>query len=126
MKIIKTEELKYMPASHEDSQNPASLKKILFKKNDLSGKWVQMINWCLLNPNQCFKAHYHESMEEIFIIIKGEVQITAGEREEVLKQGDAVIIKPKEVHTMKNLTDKQVYYLAIGLPLKEGGVSVVI
>lgn len=74
-----------------------------------------MINWATLLPARSFRAHCHEDMDEIFIMLNGKVEITIGNEREILEKGDAVVIPESSVHVMKNLTDKEVSYIAIGV-----------
>ena len=43
MKIVRGNSLEFIPASHEDSQNPGVLKKVLATRNDLIAGRVQMV-----------------------------------------------------------------------------------
>lgn len=85
-----------------------------------------MVNWATLLPGKSFRPHYHEAMDEIFIILDGEVEITVGNETGRLGKGDAVVIPENSIHVMKNLTDKEVPYIAIGIARREGGKTVVV
>lgn len=124
MKIVKASALTYVPASHESPQNPGVLKKILAKRDDLMEGRIQMINWALLPTGKAFEAHYHEDMQEIFIILSGEAKITIGQESAALAQGDAVIIPPQAVHVMKNMGKIDVEYIAIGISREGTGRTV--
>ena len=124
MKKIKFEDLDFIPASHENPQNPGVLKKILLKRDDLPVGRVQMINWSRLLKNKSFAPHYHESMIEVFIIMNGKVKAKIDNEEEILEQGDAVIAYEKQVHTFENICDEDVNYFAMGIVTAEGGKSV--
>ncbi len=122
MKKIIFRDLPYLPASHEDSQNPCVLKKILFQKKDLHyGRKIQMINWAVLAKGKSFTAHYHEGMDEIFIIISGKAIIQIGGETDILEKGDCVLIPMKKVHVLKNIGNSQVTYIVIGITLGKGG-----
>lgn len=125
MKIIKSKDLKFIPASHEDQANPEVWKKVLFKKEDLSEGRIQMINWAKLPPGNTFKPHYHEDMDEIFIILNGKAAIKVMDKEAILEKGDAVLIPMREVHQMTNLGKEDVYYLVIGISHGQGGKTIV-
>ncbi len=124
MKIVKASTLAYIPASHESPQNPGVLKKILAKRDDLMDGRIQMINWALLPTGKAFEAHYHEDMQEIFIILSGAAQITIGKDSETLTKGDAVIIPPQAIHVMKSLGKIDVEYIAIGISREGKGQTV--
>lgn len=115
MKIIRLQNLSKVPASHEDPADPGVLKQILFRRDDLAPGRIQMVNWATLLPGKSFRAHQHEDMEEIFIILNGKVEITIGDEHEILEKGDTVVIPEASVHIMKNFIDKEVSYIAIGV-----------
>ena len=85
-----------------------------------------MINWSTLLPNKSFRSHYHEAMEEVFIILDGEVEITVEEEKAILKKGDAIVIPETAVHVMKNLTDREINYIAIGIARDIVGKTVLV
>ncbi len=126
MKIIRLQKLPKVPASHEDPKDPGVVKQILLKRDDLVPGRIQMINWSTLLPGKSFRSHYHEAMDEVFIILDGEVEITVGNEKATLKKGDAVVIPEKAVHIMKNLTDGEVCYIAVGIARKKTGKTVVV
>lgn len=126
MQVIRLNNLPKKPASHEDPADVGVLKQILFQKADLAPGKVQMINWSTLLPYKSFRPHYHEAMDEVFIIMSGEVEITVGGEKEKLEKGDAVVIPEQSIHVMKNLTDQDVHYIAIGISRDAGGKTVVV
>lgn len=124
MRIVRAAELSYVPAGHEDPQSPGVWKKVLFVKEQLRPGVVQMLNWARLAVGRSFAAHYHEDMQEIFVIVRGEAEITVGAATAVLRCGDAVLIDPGEVHTMRNASPDDVEYLALGISGGAGGRTV--
>ncbi|MEK7543373.1 MAG: cupin domain-containing protein [Patescibacteria group bacterium] len=126
MKIIRLQNFPKVPASHEDPVDPGVLKQILFRRDDLAPGRIQMINWSTLLPGKSFRSHYHEAMDEVFIILDGEVEISVGEEKAILGKGDAVVIPEKTVHVMKNLTNEEVWYIALGISRGPGGKTVVV
>ncbi len=126
MKIIRLQKLPKVPASHEDLKDPGVLKQVLLNRNDLEKGRIQMINWSTLLPGKSFRNHYHEAMDEVFIILYGEVEITVGNEKATLGKGDAVVISKEETHRMTNLTDREVCYIAIGISRDPGGKTVIV
>ncbi len=126
MKIIRLKELEFIPAGHEDPQSPGVLKKILLKKSDLLPGHVQMVNWAKLGVGNSFRPHYHQDMEEIFIILKGRARIRIQEEEEELRKEELVVIPMGQAHVMKNAGDEEVEYIVIGISQGKGGKTVVI
>lgn len=125
MKKISFRDLSFLPASHEDFKNPGVVKKILFSKKDFSQeKRIEMVNWAILKKGKSFVPHYHEDMDEIFIIISGRVKIRVEGEEEILGKGDAVLVPMKKIHQMENISNNDVHYLVIGISLRKGGRTI--
>ncbi len=124
MKIFRLKDLEWIPASHESLQSPAVWKKVLLQKADLLEGQVQMVNWCRMEPEKAFRAHYHEDMEEIFLILKGQARILVNGKEAGMAEGDTLVIPPREVHEMKNVGVEDLEYLAIGISQGKGGKTI--
>lgn len=124
MKIIRAADLSYVPAGHEDPRAPGVWKKVLFVKEQLRPGAVQMLNWARLAAGRSFAAHYHEDMQEIFVIVRGAAEITVGAETARLQCGDAVLIDPGEVHVMRNPETEDCEYLALGISGGAGGRTV--
>jgi mannose-6-phosphate isomerase-like protein (cupin superfamily) len=126
MKIIQSANRSFVPAGHENPLSPGVLKKVLLEKADLQPGRVQMINWASLGAGKAFARHYHEDMQEIFILVQGEAEITIEKETATLRRGDAVVIDAREVHQMRNAGPEAVEYLAIGISSGAGGKTVVV
>ncbi len=126
MKTIPFAYHSFVPAAHENPLSPGVLKKVLLAKADLQPGRVQMINWASLGVGKRFAPHYHEDMQEIFILVQGEAKITVGQETATLCRGDTVVINPREVHQMQNIGAETVEYLAIGITTEAGGKTVVV
>jgi len=126
MKVIPFSARSFVPASHENLLAPGVLKKVLIEKADLRPGRVQMINWANLAVGKRFAPHYHEDMQEIFILVEGEAEITVGKETVTLRRGDGIVIDPREVHAMRNVGAKDVEYLALGITSEAGGRTVVV
>lgn len=124
MKIVKTSEKEYIPASHEDPSDPGVMKKVLAVCSDFEASKLQMINWACMKPAKNFEPHYHEDMEEVFIIIQGEAEITVNKETSQLSIGDAVFIPARAVHKMSNTGRSDLVYIAVGVSKGEGGRTV--
>jgi len=124
MRIVRGGGMQFIPAAHEDPANPGSFKKILVSRDDLLPGRLQMINACRLPAGEAFRAHYHEDMQEIFVINTGRARIVVGEEEDILETGDAVIIPARAVHQMSALPGEDVYYLAIGIAQGQNGRTI--
>lgn len=115
----------YIPASHEDPTDPGVYKKVLFSKLDITPGQVQMVNWAKMPHGRAFQLHYHEDMDEVFVIVRGEVEMTVDSESEVLYAGDAVVVPAKSQHKMTNLSEHDVEYLVFGVSRGQGGKTIV-
>lgn len=125
MKIVRYSQLKFIPASHEVLEKPQVWKKVLLTHKDFVNSRVQMINWAKLPKRKKFKVHYHVDMEEIFIILSGQVEITVGDESAQLLRGDTVLIPAGKMHVMENVGEVDVEYIVIGLVGKGQGKTIV-
>jgi mannose-6-phosphate isomerase-like protein (cupin superfamily) len=126
MKIFRLKDMEWIPASHESPQSPSVWKKVLLQKADLLEGHVQMVNWCRMEPGKAFRAHYHEDMEEVFLILKGQAKILVNGKEAGLAEGEAVVIPLREVHEMENVGGEDLEYLAVGISQGKGGETVLV
>jgi mannose-6-phosphate isomerase-like protein (cupin superfamily) len=126
MHIIRGNDIAYIPASHERPDEPGVLKKVLVQAGDLIEGRVAMVNWALLPAGKSFQAHYHEDMQEIFILVQGRALINIRDESAELNTGDAVFVPVAAVHTMHNLHTEDAAYIAIGITLGRGGKTIVV
>jgi mannose-6-phosphate isomerase-like protein (cupin superfamily) len=132
MKVIRSADKTYVPASHENPLAPGVWKKVLFARDELqpgavlqSGN-VQMINWARLPAGSNFAAHYHEDMQEVFIIVAGEAEMAVSGETMVLGRGDAIAIDAREVHVMSNRGSVDVEYVVVGITGNRGGKTIIV
>lgn len=126
MKIIRGINLPYIHASHEDPQNPGSWKKVLLSHGEFPKGKVMMVNWAKIEKGREFRSHFHEDMDELFIIIKGTAKISVAKEKESLATGDAVLIAQGAIHRMENTGLGELLYLAIGISRERGGKTIVV
>ncbi len=126
MKIFRISGREYVPASHENPAFPGVLKKVLLAASDISEGRLQMVNWALLPEGRTFQPHYHQDMEEIFIILTGASRITVERQTAELGPGDAVVIPIGSTHHMTNIGSGDVEYIALGISQGRGGKTVVV
>jgi len=126
MKIVRSTELKFVPASHEDPKSPGVFKKILLRADDFVQGKIQMVNTALLPTGKAFTPHYHENMQEVFIIILGNAKITVDAEEATLGEGDTVVIPVGSVHKMESIGTEDVEYIVIGISKGTRGKTVVV
>jgi len=126
LRTIRSTDRAFAPAGHEDPQNPGVWKKVLLEKADFQAGHVQMVNWARLPGGNSFAPHYHEDMQEVFVIVEGTAELTVGTETVTLERGDAVLIDSHEVHRMSNSGPGDVEYVAIGISRGTGGKTVVV
>ncbi|MDA8563424.1 cupin domain-containing protein [Mariniblastus sp.] len=126
MKVIRGSGIDFIAASHEDPKNPGVLKRVLATHEDFSEGRIMMLNWARLPLGSSFAAHYHEDMQETFVILTGKVQMVVGEESVELNAGDAIMIDHHEIHQMHNRSDHDVDYIVFGVSTEEGGKTIVV
>jgi mannose-6-phosphate isomerase-like protein (cupin superfamily) len=126
MKIIRGNDKEYVPASHENPLAPGVWKKVLFMRDELQPGTVQMVNWARLPAGSSFAAHYHEDMQEVFIIVSGEAEMIVAGEKVLLARGDTIAIDAREVHAMTNRGGTDVEYVVFGITGNKGGKTVVV
>lgn len=124
MKILRGSDIAYVPASHEDPSDPGVLKKVLFRRDELFAGRIQMINWATLLPGKSFRLHYHEDMQEVFIMMGDGAVASVDGTNVSLSCGDALVVDLHESHMMENPTDKPIEYIVVGIAGTHDGKSV--
>lgn len=126
MKYVTENESGFVPASHEDPNNPGVLKRVIATASDLQAGQVQMVNWARLPVGHSFNSHYHEDMQEVFVLLKGNVTMKVDQETVTMNSGDTVIIAPREIHQMTNIGTEQAEYIVFGISSENGGKTVVV
>jgi mannose-6-phosphate isomerase-like protein (cupin superfamily) len=139
MNFISSTASSFIPASHEDPANPGVLKRVIATKESFQAGQVQMLNWAQLPVGSSFQPHYHEDMQEVFVLLCGAVTLMISGRTDIdnpafqatsrqvkMKRGDTVIINPEEVHEMRNVGDDVAEYIVFGISPQKGGRTVVV
>jgi mannose-6-phosphate isomerase-like protein (cupin superfamily) len=68
-------------------------------------------------PSYVTGRHYHERQEEVYLVLKGEIEFTLGDPGEqvVLGKGGVVRVSPHTVRSLRNTsTDDDAMYFAVG------------
>ncbi|MBL8814661.1 MAG: cupin domain-containing protein [Planctomyces sp.] len=136
MELIRAADSGFVPASHEDPRNPGVLKRVIATAARFQDGHVQMLNWARLPAGSSFRPHYHEDMQEVFVLVSGHVtmtgqnKITGDDRNSIqgfsveMWPGDTVIVDPREVHQMTNPAETDAEYLVFGISSMQGGKTV--
>jgi mannose-6-phosphate isomerase-like protein (cupin superfamily) len=126
MRYISAANSEFVPASHENPLNPGVLKRVIATRDILQRGHVQMLNWARLPAGSSFQPHYHEDMQEVFVLLSGRVRMTVGSETVVLQPGDTVIVAPREIHVMTNDGVVTAEYLVFGISSESGGRTIVV
>ncbi len=126
MKSILANASGFVPASHEDPRNPGVLKRVIATKDDFQIGHVQMLNWARLPVGSSFQLHYHEDMQEVFVLLKGHVEMRVAAESTIMSAGDTVIVAAREPHQMFNRGAEDAEYIVFGISSGQGGKTVVV
>jgi mannose-6-phosphate isomerase-like protein (cupin superfamily) len=126
MKLVRATDRSFVPASHENPLAPGVWKKVLFDKTGFQPGQVQMVNWARLPGQSSFAPHYHEDMQEVFVLVEGVAEMTVAGQAVELRRGDAILVEPREVHRMRNAGQQDVEYLVFGVATGQTGRTVVV
>jgi len=126
MQFISSAASGFVPASHEDPLNPGVLKRVIATRENFQDGHVQMLNWARLPVGSSFQRHYHEDMQEIFVLLLGTVEMHCGVNQTIMNAGDTVIVEAREPHQMTNIGREPAEYLVFGISSGQSGRTVVI
>lgn len=126
MKFVAATASSFVPASHEDPKSPGVLKRVIATDKVLQAGQVRMLNWASLPVGSSFRSHYHQDMQEVFVLLSGQVIMNVDGHAVAMSPGDTVIVEPAEVHSMRNDSDVPAEYIVFGISSGEGGETVVV
>jgi mannose-6-phosphate isomerase-like protein (cupin superfamily) len=126
MKIVRSGEFKFVPASHEDPNAPSAFKKILLRENDFVEGNIETVNTALLPLGKAFTPHYHTDRQEVFIMTRGNAKIAVDEEEATLGEGDTVVVPVGSVHGMENIGTEDVEFIVIAVSMGTNSTTVVV
>lgn len=75
---------------------------------------ITYVSLAKLQPTLSYEPHSHRDHEEVYYIIRGSGTIKIGEDSSRFRDGDAIYIPPKTVHSITNDGDEMVEFLAFG------------
>lgn len=114
----------FVPASHEDPRQPGVLKRVIAVRDQFQAGHVQMLNWAVLPGGKSFQKHFHQDMQETFVLISGQVRMIVDDCEIALTAGDSVLVEPGEVHQMFNDTEQDAEYIVFGVSAGRNGQTI--
>ena len=60
----------------------------------------------IINPKKRFSLQYHHKRAENWIVVKGKVEITLGEKKKIYSYGDIITVPVKTIHRIENIGDE--------------------
>ena len=75
MRIVRSADRPTVPASHEDPRNPGVYKKSAPPESRFANRYDPDGQLGSVTGGQEFAAHYHEDMQEVFIMLAGTARI---------------------------------------------------
>lgn len=107
----------------DDWMGPATVKRPL---GEALGTEEMAINYYELDPGESFAFgyHAHESQEEVFYVIDGEVVFETDDGDLSVGADQAVYVPPGEFQRGVNETDERVRAIAIGAPAESGETTI--
>jgi mannose-6-phosphate isomerase-like protein (cupin superfamily) len=71
-------------------------------------------------PRASEVPHYHTRATQFFYVLRGALSIDMGEHQHVLNEGQGLVVRPGEVHTVCNRSNEDVEFLLISSPDTSG------
>ena len=94
------------------SRHPGLLKKVIFSGSEMISPLTQVAYSELLAGEEV-EEHFHESMEEVFLILDGRCEFWLNGIEHLLIQGSVIKIPPKLKHKLKAIENTKLYYFGV-------------
>lgn len=126
MKFVAQNSSDFIPASHEDPRCPGVLKRVIAVRDEFQRGHVQMLNWARLPKGAEFRRHYHEDMQEVFVLLQGNVRMDCAGEPITMQAGDTVIVDPGEPHQMLNIGENDAEYIVFGISSGQNGRTIVL
>ncbi len=95
-----------------NSSHPGQIKKVIFHGSEMTSL-VTQVAYAELRTGDIVEEHYHESMEEVFLILEGECEFCLDEVSHLLKKDDVIKIAPKIKHKLRAFRDTKLYYFGV-------------
>ena len=99
MDSINISELEFTKSSH-----PRQLKKVIFKGSEMKSSITQ-VAYAELLAGEIIDEHFHDSMEEVFLVLDGNCEFCLDGVPQVLIKDSVIKIAPKIKHklNLKNI-----------------------
>lgn len=93
----------------------------LLHPNNNTGVKQQSLAEATVSCNQKTAAHFHKKTEEIYFILKGSGQMYLAENSFDVAKGDSILIKPGQIHCIKNTGSTELKFLCCCAPAYQHG-----
>ena len=107
MDSINISEIEFTKSSH-----PGQLKKVIFIGSEMISAVTQVAN-AELRAGDIVEEHYHDSMEEVFLVLDGNCEFCLDGVPQLLIKDSVIKIAPKIKHKLKALTETKLYYFGV-------------
>ena len=93
------------------------------------GPSVFYTNWAYVDyysvpPGASIGPHFHNGVEEVYLVISGEGAAHVDDESAPLKKGDAVPVKVKEVHSFENTGTTDMELIVYGVAIEKGKLDI--
>lgn len=111
MKAVNLEKIPETAITH----NPKVKKRVIFDKGYIPK--LTTFSQAILKPDHSIPLHKHDTMYEVFYILKGRVLFVINEKRVVATKNDVISIEPGELHAQKNPFSNPVTWLYFGIAI---------
>ena len=94
-------------------------KKVLYQEEDL-GQENTKVQFVEIDGNDEVGPHYHKVQTEVYNVQKGRATIGIGDQQYLATEGDVLICKPEEAHSVKNESGETFRVLVFKTNYEEG------
>ena len=98
----------------EDSSHKGILKKVIFSKLELISATTQ-IAYSELIAGMEINEHFHDSMEEVFLILEGSCEFYMNGEIYFLEKEAVIKVNPKTPHKIKATSHLRFFYFGVAL-----------
>jgi quercetin dioxygenase-like cupin family protein len=100
-------EIKFSNSSHRGQK-----KKVIFNGYEMTSS-VTQVAYAELRAGDIVEEHYHDSMEEVFLILEGECEFILDGISHLLKKDGVIKIVPKMKHKLIAFRDTKLFYFGV-------------
>lgn len=92
------------------------IRELIGSAAEHGGAALHSLAYVTLPPGAASVAHYHNTAEETYYMLKGQARLVLDGQAYRLEPGQACLIQPGEVHQIFNETSEAVEFLAVCAP----------